>query len=196
MLAVLLVDCLHRGSLLTEGDGHCGLPEAAITSARAELENLIPVLLAAPRVLLHRDLQSSNILLHDGKPFLIDFQGMRFGAPAYDLASLLCDPYARLPQPLRTNLLARYAADAPHGEAAVATFWAAAVERLVQALGAYGRLGAMRDTRRFLRYIPPAVAELRAAAAKVTGMPCLEAVLADYAEHVMDVGAGEAPRVG
>ena len=54
-------------------------------------------LLKTPRVLIHRDLQSSNIILKGGRPFFIDFQGMRFGAAAYDLASLLCDPYVSLP---------------------------------------------------------------------------------------------------
>lgn len=158
-------------------------PAQERTIAR-ELRRVIPVLLKAPQALVHRDLQSSNILLHGGSPVLIDFQGMRFGAPAYDLASLLCDPYVRLPTSLRESLLSEYAARAPHGAAAVESFWAAAVERLVQALGAYGRLGATRDTRRFLRHIPAAVEELRAAAARVKGMPCLEDALAAYAARL------------
>ncbi len=148
---------------------------------RRELRRVIPALLRVPQTLIHRDLQSSNVLLQRGHPVLIDFQGMRFGAPAYDMASLLCDPYVRLPVALRDELLAHYVAHAPGGDAVAGTFWFAAVERLVQALGAFGRLGAIPDTRRFLRYFPPAIAELRAAVMRVGRMPCLEDVLAAYA---------------
>ena len=53
-------------------------------------------LAAWPRVLVHRDFQSQNILIHDGQAHLIDFQGLRPGLAHYDLASLLYDPYVRL----------------------------------------------------------------------------------------------------
>ena len=153
------------------------------TAIRRELRRLIPPLLRTPQTLVHRDLQSSNILLGRGGFVLIDFQGMRFGAPAYDLASLLCDPYVRLPASVRETLLTRYAAQADGGTAVVETFWLAAVERLVQALGAFGRLGARADTRSFLRYIDPAVSELRTATVRVGGLPCLEEMLATYARR-------------
>ena len=152
-------------------------------SIRRELRRVVPALLRTPQTLVHRDLQSSNILLRRGGLALIDFQGMRFGAPAYDLASLLCDPYVQLPANVRETLLGRYVAQAPGGASTAETFWPAAVERLAQALGAYGRLGAKPETRSFLRYIPPAVNELRDAAARAGGLPCLEDVLADYARR-------------
>lgn len=147
---------------------------------RDELRRLIPPLLRVPRTLVHRDLQSSNILLHHGEPVLIDFQGMRYGAPSYDLASLLCDPYVRLPLTLREALLAQYVALAPDGQPAADTFWLAAAERLVQALGAFGRLGASPATRYFLRHIPAAVAELRHALAGTPPMPALLDALDRY----------------
>ncbi len=156
-------------------------PTPALAAAvRHELRRLIPALLRTPQTLVHRDLQSSNILLGPAGLALIDFQGMRFGAPAYDLASLLCDPYVRLPANLRETLLGRYAAQVSGGSNVIETFWQAAVERLVQALGAFGRLGAKADTRSFLRYISPAVSELRAAAARVGGLSCLVEMLGTY----------------
>jgi aminoglycoside/choline kinase family phosphotransferase len=67
----------------------------------APFEKQAAALAARPRVLLHRDFQSQNILVRDGRVTFIDFQGMRFGPAAYDLASLLLDPYIRIDTDLR-----------------------------------------------------------------------------------------------
>jgi hypothetical protein len=61
-----------------------------------ELAGLAERLAATSPCLVHRDLQSQNVMIKQGEPVLIDFQGMRRGSAFYDLASLLCDPYARL----------------------------------------------------------------------------------------------------
>jgi N-acetylmuramate 1-kinase len=76
--------------------------------ARRELVELAEELAGHPRVLVHRDLQSQNIIITEDKPFLIDFQGMRPGLAAYDLASLLYDPYVDLTDAEREALLAYY----------------------------------------------------------------------------------------
>jgi aminoglycoside/choline kinase family phosphotransferase/dTDP-glucose pyrophosphorylase len=96
-------------------------------------------------VIVHRDLQSTNVMLRHGRPALIDFQGMRPGAASYDLASLLCDPYVSLPAALRERLLGLYAEQVggEAGSEAVRLFAFGAVQRLTQALGAYGRLTAL-----------------------------------------------------
>ena len=156
---------------------HAGITPNVERAIRSELRQLIRPLLRVPQTLVHRDLQSSNILLDGRRPVLIDFQGMRFGAAAYDLASLLCDPYVRLPMPLRETLLACYATHAPSAGAVLDTFWIAAAERLVQALGAFGRLGALPGTRHFLRHIPAATVELRRALERARPMPALRETL-------------------
>ena len=124
---------------------------------RRELQKAGRRLGRAPQVLLHRDLQSSNLFLHRGKIALIDFQGMRFGPASYDLASLLCDPYVELSAPLRADLLAGYVEQAPGGRAVRDLFAMAAVQRLAQALGAFAKLGHSPGTSRFLAFIPPAL---------------------------------------
>lgn len=159
---------------------HCRLPDSAITAARAELETLIPVLQAAPRVLLHRDLQSSNILIVRGQPVLIDFQGMRFGPATYDIASLLCDPYVNLPAALVDELLDYYVKRVPDGEQRRDEFPVAAVQRLAQALGAFGRLGHNPATAGFLRHIPAGIRQFLNAAARTGMLPTLHTSLSTW----------------
>src|ERR1041384_2124613 len=66
-----------------------------------------------PRVLVHRDFQSQNILVRNGQAYLIDFQGMRPGLAHYDLASLLFDPYVDLSCAERNELLQHYCREHP-----------------------------------------------------------------------------------
>ena len=60
------------------------------------LKEIAERLASLPRVLVHRDFQSQNIIIRNGHAYLIDFQGMRPGLSEYDLASLLFDPYVGL----------------------------------------------------------------------------------------------------
>ena len=111
--------------------------------ARRELVELATY----PRVLVHRDLQSQNMIITDDEPFLIDFQGIRPGSGAYDLASLLYDPYVNLTDAEREELLAYYL---ERLDSAVDRgqfrdiFLRCAIQRLLQALGAYGVIGILR----------------------------------------------------
>jgi NDP-sugar pyrophosphorylase family protein/aminoglycoside/choline kinase family phosphotransferase len=159
---------------------HTKLAAGRLAMVRQELASLIPVQVRASRVLVHRDLQSSNVLVAGGETVLIDFQGMRFGTAAYDLASLLCDPYVSLSPAIRSELLDYYASRARGGEAARQLFWVAAIERLAQALGAYGRLGTVPATAYFLRYIPAGVGQLLEATRQVGTLPVLQEVLATW----------------
>ncbi len=160
-----------------------GLPPAAVAAALRELAGVADRLREAPLALIHRDLQSSNILVVRGRPFFIDFQGMRFGPAAYDLASLLCDPYVELPLAWQTGLLAYYNAGLTSGRPVPERiFWLAAVERLAQALGAYGRLSAQPETAWFGRYIPPALRMMRRALQHTGDCPCLAGAIDETME--------------
>jgi len=127
--------------------------------ARQILDELAAVagkLLKAPTVLVHRDLQASNIHRVGRRPFFIDFQGMRFGASAYDLASLLCDPYIEFSLATTVKLLNTYNRLVSRRQrVSEELFWLAAIERLAQALGAYGHLSANPDTAWFGNYMAP-----------------------------------------
>lgn len=153
---------------------HLPVTDALCREIRKELAGLIPVQVRAPRVIIHRDLQSSNVLVNHGRIVLIDFQGMRMGTAAYDLASLLCDPYVNLPDDVRDELLSYYAGLVPNGNQVQDLFWIAAVERLSQALGAFGRLGAAPATAYFLKHIPAGINQLKKALIHVHGLPTLK----------------------
>src|SRR5213076_1478515 len=74
------------------------------------LREIAKQLASLPRVLVHRDFQSQNIIIRNGHAYLIDFQGMRPGLAEYDLASLLYDPYVDLPEKERGELTEYYRA--------------------------------------------------------------------------------------
>jgi NDP-sugar pyrophosphorylase family protein/aminoglycoside/choline kinase family phosphotransferase len=62
-----------------------------------------------PKTIVHRDFQSQNIMITKGRiPRVVDYQGARVGPPAYDVVSLLWDPYYRLEDDIREQLLEYY----------------------------------------------------------------------------------------
>ncbi len=131
-------------------------------AVETELEDVAKRLEREPRALVHRDFQSTNILFRNDKPSIIDFQGMRLGPAVYDLASLLYDPYVSLTEGDRRALATLYAKRTGRGDIPeVLPF--AAVQRLVQALGAYGRLASVGQPG-FLVYVRPALENLLSAA--------------------------------
>ena len=97
-------------------------------------------LAALPRCPVHRDYQSQNILLRGSEAWLIDFQGMRPGLPEYDLASLLYDPYMELQDTERRELLDTWA-DITGKPLRPHIYYACAMQRLMQALGAFANIG-------------------------------------------------------
>jgi aminoglycoside/choline kinase family phosphotransferase len=114
---------------------------------------------------LYRDFQSRNIMVRDGQPWFIDYQGGRKGALQYDIASLLFDAKADVPFSLRKVLLDRYL-DSTGKRAAVdrkrflALYPAFVYIRIMQALGAYGLRGFYERKSHFLQSIPYAIRNL------------------------------------
>ncbi len=91
------------------------------------------------RHLVHRDFQSQNLLVKDGKIWLIDFQGLRRGRQEYDLASLVYDPYLDHSAAERDALLELWEEIADERPEET-LFRQCAAQRLMQALGAYGNI--------------------------------------------------------
>jgi hypothetical protein len=115
-------------------------------------------------------------MIRDGEPYFIDFQGMRFGSPFYDLGSLLCDPYVNLSGNEQDDLLSFYYGLTRWGFDWASfrnTFWEASAQRLMQALGAYGFLGLNKGLKVFLEHIPAGLRNLLLAATQVASLPRL-----------------------
>jgi aminoglycoside/choline kinase family phosphotransferase len=115
---------------------------------------------------LYRDFQSRNIMLRDGDPFFLDYQGGRKGALHYDIASLLYDAKADLPPRLRQELLGCYIerlADFVHLDRKrfMRHYYAYVYIRIMQALGAYGFRGFYERKVHFLRSVPYALKNVR-----------------------------------
>ncbi len=139
------------------------------------MQSMAEMLASLPRVPVHRDFQSQNIMLHAGKACLIDFQGMRYGRAEYDLASLVYDPYMDLSEAESDELLSL---DAELSGAPLdpAVFYACAMQRLMQALGAFANIGHNQQREWYLNLIPTGLRKLRQVAARVpAGSPAADA---------------------
>jgi aminoglycoside/choline kinase family phosphotransferase len=124
-------------------------------------------LLSAPRdYFLYRDFQSRNVMLREGQPFFLDYQGGRKGALHYDVASLLYDAKADLPPALRQHLLDHYlerlAGFVEIGrDEFMHHYYAFVYIRIMQALGAYGFRGFYERKPHFLQSVPFALKNLK-----------------------------------
>ncbi len=114
---------------------------------------------------LYRDFQSRNVMLRDGQPYFLDYQGGRKGALQYDIASLLYDGKADLPPELRQELLDYYldclgAYIKVDRDAFMEHYYAYVYVRILQALGAYGFRGFYERKAHFLQSVPYALKNL------------------------------------
>ena len=121
---------------------------------------------AENRFVLHRDFQSRNIMITGEKIGILDWQGGRLGPLAYDLASLLIDPYTKLPALEKEEIYSTYLQllrqKQPHRVASFEkSFPYLAVQRNLQILGAFSFLSRVRGKTYFEEYIPGAVKSLQ-----------------------------------
>ncbi len=120
-----------------------------------------------PQTLMFRDFQSRNILLHDDKIYFIDYQGGMQGPPQYDIASLLWQAKAQLPEAWKEDLLNGYIeslsnlhvsrVEEIHFRKGYSQF---VLLRLLQVLGAYGFRGLIEHKPHFISSIGPALKNL------------------------------------
>ena len=132
-----------------------------------DFDRLTELLLSAPQdYFLYRDFQSRNVMLRDGHPFFLDYQGGRKGALQYDIASLLFDAKADLPPELRQQLLDHYLDQLARfipvdRDTFLRYYYAFVYVRIMQALGAYGFRGFYERKAHFLQSVPYALKNLR-----------------------------------
>ena len=121
---------------------------------------------------LYRDFQSRNVMIKDGKPYFIDFQGGRKGPTQYDVASFLWQAKANIPASLREELIDAYLDELEkieisthHSQITNRDSWKESLKhfvllRTLQVLGAYGYRGYFERKPHFLESIPNALINL------------------------------------
>lgn len=114
---------------------------------------------------MFRDFQARNIMLVNNKPYFIDYQGGRKGPLQYDLASLLFQALAEIPENMK-DLLLEYYVDLARKFTAINKsefkeyYYAFALIRVLQTLGAYGLRGLIEKKDHFIKSIPLAIQNL------------------------------------
>jgi aminoglycoside/choline kinase family phosphotransferase len=133
-----------------------------------EFHRLAKAVDAFPKGVIHRDFQCQNIMITPGGiPRVIDYQGARMAPAAYDIASILWDPYHRLDEAVREGLIEYYICEMINqsNKFNKKTFADSLIlcrlQRHMQALGAYGFLSEVKGKKYFLKHIPEALRLLR-----------------------------------
>ena len=174
-------ECLYF--VLAFIQGYLDLKIAAIELAE-DFDRLTAAAVAqGDRYFLHRDFQSRNLMIKDGRLRVIDFQGARLGPLGYDVAALLIDPYVGLSPEWQEEFLDYYLQELQKRVAVEETAFRQqyrylALSRNLQILGAFGFLTKVKKKVYFARYIPAAVTELKRRLGEKAGeFPRLEEVV-------------------
>lgn len=143
---------------------YCGITEEASHSIDTDLgiitSNTLQSAEPISKHLMHRDFQSQNVYYKDNRIRIIDFQSARIGPLTYDLGALLRDPYANISQQTEQELFDYYHRQIREKGVDIAReeLWhiyrLTALQRGMQALGAFANLSLNKGKPRFAEYIP------------------------------------------
>jgi len=144
---------------------------------RTKLAELVDNL---PKCLMHRDFQSENIVFDDEEtstparsPSFVDVQGARMGAKYYDVASLVFDPYLypQITEELRDSFLQKMQIEDK------TPLYLCALQRLMQAMGAYGNLSKNKGKPHYEAFIKPAAIQAADICEKLENFTTLQEIL-------------------
>lgn len=163
---------------------YCGIAVTNRENLDQEFSVLAEKLSREPLHFMHRDFQSQNIMIQNGNPRILDFQGGRRGLLQYDLVSLLKDAYVVLPENVRESLLTFYLEKLHQKGVEVEdrrhfseVFILTGLQRNMQALGAFSYLSLVKGKGWFKQYIPAGIVYLRAALNKRSDFPALSSFM-------------------
>ncbi len=131
-----------------------------------------------PKTAIHRDFQSENVMIIEEGVRFVDFQGARLGPPEYDVASLLYDPYVTcIDDGMCSNLHGYWNDRRGGGSEQVDSLYLCAVQRLMQALGAYGNLSLHHGKQWYRRYMLPGLERLSGVMRRFEDYPAIGKVV-------------------
>ncbi|MBF8299955.1 MAG: putative phosphotransferase related to Ser/Thr protein kinase [Acidobacteria bacterium] len=169
----------YRGAVLTD----------SVRAALAhEYASIVEELASDRPVLCHRDYHSRNLMLHDGRLYIIDFQDARMGPDTYDLASLLRDSYVDFADQqvdaLMTFFLAQRAAPEAEDRDFRRRFDLMALQRNLKALGTFGFQTTSRGNTVYIQYIPRTLSYVRAHLVRYARFGRFRELLAEHLEEL------------
>lgn len=134
-----------------------------------DFEHIADSLLECPASLwgfMYRDFQSRNIMIRNNKPYMIDYQGGRFGPCVYDTVSLLWQAKAGFSKEFRKSMLEKYSLYFAYLRGIAPSLILDNTEKFVlfrtlQVLGAYGFRGLIQHKAHFMESIPAAIGNLK-----------------------------------
>src|SRR5262245_8832607 len=169
----------YRGAQLSDSDRQ---------DLMAEWSAIAEELASEPRVLCHRDYHSRNLMWHDGRLYLIDFQDARLGPDTYDLVSLLRDSYVDLTDLEVDELIAYFLAlkklDPSQSGEFRRRFDVMALQRNLKALGTFGYQTTTRGNPVYIQYIPRTLRYVRTNLKKYDRFSRLRDLLAPHVEEL------------
>jgi aminoglycoside/choline kinase family phosphotransferase len=170
-------------------EGYRGLTVAPAVRAalRDEFAAIARELAAEPRVLCHRDYHSRNLMIHQGRLYIIDFQDARMGPDTYDLVSLLRDSYVDLPDQTVDELIAYFLAltgAADNERRFRDRFGLMALQRNLKALGTFGYQTTARRNSVYIQYIPRTLRYVRQNLEQTPKFAELRTILAELVEEL------------
>ncbi|MCK4548946.1 MAG: phosphotransferase [Candidatus Krumholzibacteria bacterium] len=160
----------------------------------AERRTLAAELASHPRVFMHRDFQSRNIMVKDGTLRIVDFQTAHRGPGMYDVASLLKDPYHPVESGTRKTLLMelyyRFTGNNPEPEGGFEAFndrfVLAGIQRNMQALAAFSFLGLEKGKKEFLEFIRPGIGLLEEGLTESGRFPVTSGLVARIRDKIIE----------
>lgn len=169
----------YRGAALTDSTRQALAQEYA---------SIVEELASEPRVLCHRDYHSRNLMLHDGRLYIIDFQDARMGPDTYDLVSLLRDSYMDFDEKQVEELIAFFlAVRGRRNETAEEfrrRFDLMALQRNLKALGTFGFQTTSRRNPVYIQYIPRTLTYARANLERYPRFARLRELLAEHLDEL------------
>ncbi len=158
---------------------YCGLDSLLTDQWESERNRLADEVAALPLVCLHRDFQSENIMVRNDTLKFVDYQGARLGPAEYDTASLIYDPYITVLTDTMRNELLEYYIKQSGQPITDHTFRIAALQRLTQALGAYGNLSLHKGKEKYKQFVPVALRNLDTILNQKKDYPCLKQIVGE-----------------
>jgi aminoglycoside/choline kinase family phosphotransferase len=174
-----------------------GVSRAALSE---EFAVIAEELASEPRVLCHRDYHSRNLMLHEGRLYIIDFQDARMGPDTYDLVSLLRDSYVDFSESQVEQLIAFFLAlrggrplSGPPGEPDMARptaeefrrrFDVMSIQRNLKALGTFGFQTISRANTVYIQYMPRTLRHVRANLERYPRFARLRELLAEHLDEL------------